>query len=318
MKVRSCAALAATLVALATLPTALAADARASTVVAPTASLSQVQVETPTGAPLSLQFATPFTTAKDARRVLARGAGPSARHGQRISFDYVIVNGRTGTSLEASPVGESGTFVLAGKQSEPFLADALVGARVGSQVLVALAPRSALAKRFHGKGVEPRDSLLVLFRVTEIHHLLARASGTPQPAGDPTLIPTVRLGAKGTPTVTMPGNNPPAQLVTQLLVKGDGPVVRAGDGITVHSLGVLWRNGKVFDSTWRTGHPADFTIGNGSVIRGWDSSLVGQTVGSQVLLVVPPDQGYGDNGNATAGIGGTDTLVFVVDILDRY
>jgi peptidylprolyl isomerase len=54
------------------------------------------------------------------------------------------------------------------------------------------------------------------------------------------------------------------------------------------------------------------------VIPAWDSGLVGQTVGSQVLLVVPPDQGYGSGGNSQAGITGTDTLVFVVDILDAY
>ena len=59
-------------------------------------------------------------------------------------------------------------------------------------------------------------------------------------------------------------------------------------------------------------------IGKGSVIAGWDEGLVGQTVGSQVLLVVPPDKGYGAAGNTDAGIKGTDTLVFVVDILDAY
>ena len=51
---------------------------------------------------------------------------------------------------------------------------------------------------------------------------------------------------------------------------------------------------------------------------GWDEGLVGQTVGSQVLLVVPPDKGYGTTGSSDGAIKGTDTLVFVVDILDAY
>ncbi len=51
------------------------------------------------------------------------------------------------------------------------------------------------------------------------------------------------------------------------------------------------------------------------MIPGWDETLVGQTVGSQLILVIPPEQGYGSEGNANAGISGTDTLVFVVDIL---
>ena len=74
-------------------------------------------------------------------------------------------------------------------------------------------------------------------------------------------------------------------------------------------------SGRVFDSSWSRGQPAQFPIGTGQVVAGWDEGLVGQTVGSQVLIVVPPDKGYGVAGESQAGITGTDTLVFVVDIL---
>ena len=79
---------------------------------------------------------------------------------------------------------------------------------------------------------------------------------------------------------------------------------------------MIWDSGKTFDSSWARGTPAEFVIGTGNVIAGWDEGLVGQTVGSQVLLVIPPDKGYGSAGQADVGIKGTDTLVFVVDILD--
>ena len=46
--------------------------------------------------------------------------------------------------------------------------------------------------------------------------------------------------------------------------------------------------------------------------------LIGKKVGSRVLLVIPPKDGYGEQGNPQGGISGTDTLVFVVDILDAY
>ena len=52
------------------------------------------------------------------------------------------------------------------------------------------------------------------------------------------------------------------------------------------------------------------------VIAGFRNALVGQQVGSQVLVVIPPADGYGAQGQPSAGIGGTDTLVFVIDILD--
>jgi len=80
-------------------------------------------------------------------------------------------------------------------------------------------------------------------------------------------------------------------------------------------VGAIYASGTVFDSSWSRGVPVTFSIGTGDVIPGWDSGLVGQPVGSRVLMVIPPAQGYGAEGNSSAGISGTDTLVFVVDIL---
>ncbi len=76
----------------------------------------------------------------------------------------------------------------------------------------------------------------------------------------------------------------------------------------------------MFDSSWKRGQPFGFTIGASpsQVILGWDKGLAGQTVGSRVLLVIPPADGYGKTGSPQAGIKGTDTLVFVVDILGAF
>jgi FKBP-type peptidyl-prolyl isomerase-like protein len=83
-------------------------------------------------------------------------------------------------------------------------------------------------------------------------------------------------------------------------------------------VGETWANKKVFDSSFSRGAPAGFVIGKGSVIPGWDKKLVGQKLGSRVLLTIPPADGYGAGGNSQAGISGTDTLVFVVDLLAVY
>jgi len=79
---------------------------------------------------------------------------------------------------------------------------------------------------------------------------------------------------------------------------------------------MIWRNGQVFDSSWSRKTPTVFAVGQGNVVAGLDKGLVGQTVGSRVLLVIPPDQGYGKAGHAP--IKGTDTMVFAVDILGAY
>ena len=76
----------------------------------------------------------------------------------------------------------------------------------------------------------------------------------------------------------------------------------------------MWNRRSVFDSSWSRGAPATFSIGTGGVIPGWDKGLVGKKVGSRVLLVVPPADGYG--AQAQGKIPANSTLVFVVDILD--
>jgi peptidylprolyl isomerase len=183
-------------------------------------------------------------------------------------------------------------------------------------VLVGVAPKD-YAKKLQGavKSVKGTDTLLFLMTPTSVRHPLARATGT---AVDPVAgLPVVNLDATGKPTILAPSDiAAPTSLVVQPLIKGDGPVVEAGQTVRVHYTGIVYATGKQFDSSWDRGEPAEFVIGQGKVIAGWDKGIVGQTVGSQILLVIPPADGYGTNGNSQAGISGTDTLVFVVDILD--
>ena len=140
-------------------------------------------------------------------------------------------------------------------------------------------------------------------------------TGTQTSNGGGTL-PTVTAGAAGKgPTITIPKTAAPKTLQVKTLIKGTGPVVKKGNYIVVQYTGVNYRTGKVFDSSWSRSEPWATVIGEGQVIKGWDTGLVGQTVGSRVLLVIPPADGYGKTGSSSAGIKGTDTLVFAIDIL---
>ncbi|MBO3088955.1 FKBP-type peptidyl-prolyl cis-trans isomerase [Cellulomonas dongxiuzhuiae] len=122
-------------------------------------------------------------------------------------------------------------------------------------------------------------------------------------------------GAPGTkPTLTFPEGAPSDELEVVVLSRGDGALVEAGQDIEVHYLGQAWQGG-VFDNSFDRGSSISFPIGVGAVIAGWDEGLVGQQVGSRVLLSIPSHLGYGDRGVPQAGIKGGDTLVFVVDIV---
>src|SRR5262249_57552685 len=105
-----------------------------------------------------------------------------------------------------------------------------------------------------------------------------------------------------------------------VLIRGRGRRGAAGNTVVVQYVGAIWRNGYQFDSSWKRSQPFGFTIGASpsQVIKGWDQGLAGQTVGSRVMLVIPPAYGYGKTGSPQAHIKGTDTLVFVVDILGAF
>jgi peptidylprolyl isomerase len=118
-----------------------------------------------------------------------------------------------------------------------------------------------------------------------------------------------RLQAK---PVVKAGSGALPKLVVTSLVKGTGPAVTKGQTITVNYVGVTYKDGKQFDSSWERGQPFQTPIGVGQVIPGWDQGLIGVPVGSRVQLDMPADLAYGESpqGGAPAG-----ALRFVVDVL---
>ncbi|MFC0626735.1 FKBP-type peptidyl-prolyl cis-trans isomerase [Kribbella deserti] len=120
------------------------------------------------------------------------------------------------------------------------------------------------------------------------------------------------------PTITHKEGEPDKALVTEVLSEGKGAEVKKGELLVANYIGQIWRDGKVFDNSYDRGAPAAFPIGVGKVVTGWDEALVGKKIGSRVLLSIPPDKGYKETGNKEAGIEGTDTLIFVVDIVGAF
>ncbi|RSX55862.1 peptidyl-prolyl cis-trans isomerase, FKBP-type [Bifidobacterium dolichotidis] len=130
------------------------------------------------------------------------------------------------------------------------------------------------------------------------------------------LMPQVAAEFGGDPQITFPEADAPAGLKVIELEEGKGRVVRRGDTITVNYQGQVWGNEKPFDSSFARQDPTSFGIGIGQVIQGWDRAIPGHNVGSRLLISIPPEYGYGTRGIPQAGIGGGDTLVFVVDIIE--
>lgn len=104
------------------------------------------------------------------------------------------------------------------------------------------------------------------------------------------------------------------------LKPGDGPAIVAGQRAVMQYTGWLYevsasdKKGKQFDSSRNAGHPFEFQLGTGMVIKGWDQGVLGMKVGQSRRLLIPPDLGYGDTGAGDVIPPGA-TLIFDVELV---
>jgi FKBP-type peptidyl-prolyl cis-trans isomerase len=250
-------------------------------------------------------------------RTLIQGTGSTLTRSDTVAANFVLYfwNGTT-TSLKANTFTSNPTLI--GGTMLPGLETALIGKKVGSRVLAVIPPAEGYGTSGDSQlGITGSTTLVFVIDVLKAYSDTASASGTQVSNGGGTL-PTVSAKPGSAPALTFPSSAPPSGLVTKTLVKGNGPKVVKGQYVIAQYTGYIWRTEKVFGSSWSSGSLFGFVIGASpeQVIAGWDKGLVGQTVGSRVMLVIPPSEGYGSSGASQAGIGGTDTLVFVVDIID--
>lgn len=261
-------------------------------------------------------FPKPLAVTATERTILEPGDGAKVKRGQRLTVDYLGMNATDGSVFDSSYArGRRSSFVLTDSGALiKGLVEGLDGVTVGSRVVIAVPPADGYGLQgVPASGIGPTDTLIFVVDVQDAGEVLKRAKGSAvKPKSG---LPKVKLAKGGEPTITLPGGDAPASLVVQPLIKGKGGKVGANDSVTAHYKAVIWPGGRQYHSTWGK-EPETFEIGNGRVLAGLASGLVGQTVGSQVLIVIPPDQGYGAVGKPDAGIRGTDTLVFVVDILE--
>lgn len=261
---------------------------------------------------------TPLKVTETQTRVVKAGDGAAVKGDEIVSLRYVLLNGKDGSQLDTNYGKANLGLNLADAKLLPGLKKGLANQKVGSRILVAMPPKDAFGEQGNANiKVGGGDTVVFLMDVVSATKPLKSAEG--KAVNPPKNLPSVKVEEGKAATITIPkGQKPPANTVGQVLIEGKGPKVQAGQTIRVSYTGALWKNGKNFDSSANSpeGH-FETVIGQKQVINAWDTQLVGKTVGSRLLLVVPPKDGYGAAGSPPK-ISGTDTLVFVVDILAAY
>lgn len=253
----------------------------------------------------TINFPTPIVTQKTERSELITGAGHKLAAGDVAIIKYTLLDGTSGKVVAQGDYSSLGVIVTLGDSPTPSVTKGLECATVGSRVAIATTPV--------GAGQDPtKTSDDFVFVIDVMNAYPGKAYGVP---GIPQAgMPAVVTAPNGAPGITVLKETPPSQLTVNVLQATNGKVLKAGDHAVVKYTAILWSDSSVFDSTWSKGQAEVITLtASDTVTKGLVDGLVGRHIGSQVLIVVPPKDGYGSAG--TTGVPSDSTLIYVVDIL---
>lgn len=253
----------------------------------------------------TISFKTPMTVEDNSYVVLQKGDGAQIEDGDRVCSQGIAVSVKDGSELASTwekNTPDCSTVVTSDTSQMP---------EDYYKIFKSLKINSTVAFGVNDSNSSSTSYLMVLTLVSKSKDL-KKATGE-KVADVPANLPKVTLAKNGKPSIDMNGYKGSDSLVSQDLIKGKGAVVKDTQTVVAHYTGWLL-DGTQFDSSWDRGQSSTFSLDG--VIKGWKQGLAGHTVGSQVLLVVPPSLGYGDKEQEK--IPANSTLVFVVDILAAY
>jgi FKBP-type peptidyl-prolyl cis-trans isomerase len=276
---------------------------------------------------------TPTTATKVENSITTQGKGLLLGKGDIAEISSVLYVGKTGklvgaTASTASYAKSTAVQVPVGDKSAALPAtvtDALMCTRVGSRVVTVLSAAQVYGSSASAvqQGYSGKSTMILISDIGGGYR--GRAVGILQPLQSG--FPSVVTSPDGTPGLTLDLQEPPKTLQYEVVRGGSGAKVKAGQKVLLQVQGVAWTDPaptSTFDSTWTDHTPRFYKLtalaansGGQFLDKGSVKALVGQRVGSQVLVVVPPKAGY-PSGKQPSGYPTGTTLIFVYDILGTY
>jgi len=270
-------------------------------------------------------FPTPVIASTTETSTLSAGTGDRLQPGQMADLQLTIFRGSDGTQLAATAYDPTQPVrITVGDDSTP-LGESVQCQTVGSRTATVMTAEEMFgADAFTGDLKVANDETVVVIADIDRGYL-GRADGALQRLEGG--FPAVVTAPNGTPGITLPNEEPPTDLKITNIRTGDGATVAEGDEVVAHFTAVLWNpsvegvqpDATVLDSSWDRKQAATFTAADLSESEpagsfpGLTKALLGQTVGSQVLAVIPPEFGFPAGTNSS--VPADATMVFVIDIL---
>ncbi|MFI0713880.1 FKBP-type peptidyl-prolyl cis-trans isomerase [Streptomyces inhibens] len=260
-------------------------------------------------------------------KTLIKGDGATVKKGDLVRLDFAAqtMKGQNlGGSWTPQPGTKPGaprtqlvsevTDQMTQQMLPPKVMSAVAGQKVGSRFEVEGTAKALIGEGLNPQsGIKPGDGLVWVIDVVGAKKVDKKAKAEGTQAAPESGMPEVKAVDEKAAQITIPkGEKAPKDLKEQVLIKGKGPEVKAGEGLIAQYTGVKWEDGKKFDSSWDHGGATAFQIGTGQVVQGWDKALVGKHVGDRVEIVIPPKLAYGPNPQHELA---KNTLVFSVDIV---
>ena len=269
------------------------------------ATVADISVSGPDHAQPKISYKPPLSFTSTQRSVVDKGpgTGDAVALNSSVKVEYEFLNASDNEVVDSTwDNGKPATFLLSAVFAG--LGQGLIGTHAGDRVLVAVAPADGIPNG-NGTTIRKGDSLIIVVDLLKV--------STPGPLPDDEL-PTLTLDDKNPSGFTAQPKTPATvtSLGINVLKQGKGPAVTAGQTLTVEYLGQVYPDGTVFDESYSEKDPISFPLSQ--VIAGWQEGLVGQHVGSRVVLTIPSALGYGATGQGK-DIPPNADLVFVIDIV---
>lgn len=264
-------------------------------VASPGESSSAVSVRGEFGETPRVSFPTPLSPAEPQCTEVIAGEGDYLEEGQIAEVGLAFYSGRSGELALTGGFAEGERAHLPFASANPPLYNLALGcAREGSRVVVVAPAEDAFGEQGNPSiGIEPGDSVVAVMDVKRA--LPGRADGAVALSRDG--FPAVVLAPDGRPGITIPNAAPPSSTQSEALKRGGGAQIEEGDQLIAQYTAVNWETGEVVGSTWADGVPALWEVTEAASQQapppGIAAELIGQTLGSQVGVIVVPEDGSG-------------------------